>query len=208
VRELQQRDREVRQHEAAHAAVGGQYAGAPQYTYQRGPDGRQYAVGGSVSIDTSPVDGDPEATLQKARQIRAAALAPAEPSAQDRAVAASAAALERQARAEIAAERAAELEGAVDAATGSRNEAAPEIETIDATPAINTAAGAEPGGDTDGGNTDGGDGTASGPGALPSLDTQADDGQSPFDLAAFGPPRAPSGFDGRTPPPQIISITV
>jgi hypothetical protein len=104
VRELAARDREVRAHEQAHANVGGQYAGAPSYSYQRGPDGRQYAVGGEVSIDVSPIPGDPQATIDKARIVRRAALAPAEPSSQDRAVAAEATALEQQARAELLAQ--------------------------------------------------------------------------------------------------------
>lgn len=103
VQQLKQRDRQVRAHEQAHAAAAGSLAnGAPSYEYQRGPDGRQYAVGGSVSIDTSPVSGDPQATLLKAQQIQRAALAPAEPSAQDRAIAADAAAMAAEARAELA----------------------------------------------------------------------------------------------------------
>lgn len=77
---------------------GGAYAGSPRYTYERGPDGRTYAVGGSVSIDMSPIPGDPRATLQKAQQIRAAALAPAQPSAQDLKVAQKAQAMATQAR--------------------------------------------------------------------------------------------------------------
>src|SRR5690606_18669390 len=48
VLELSQRDREVRSHELAHAAVGGQYAGSPSYSFTRGPDGRRYAVAGEV----------------------------------------------------------------------------------------------------------------------------------------------------------------
>ncbi|MEM6486423.1 MAG: putative metalloprotease CJM1_0395 family protein [Pseudomonadota bacterium] len=101
VRDLAARDREVRAHEQAHANVGGRYAGSPTYSYQRGPDGRQYAVGGEVSIDISAVPGDPQATIEKARIVRRAALAPAEPSSQDRAVAAEATALEQRARAEL-----------------------------------------------------------------------------------------------------------
>ena len=108
VKELQARDREVRAHEQAHARVGGQYAGSPRYTYETGPDGRRYAVGGSVSIDVSPVRGDPEETIRKMEQVKKAALAPAEPSAQDRAVAAKADAVKAQARAELAQKRAAE----------------------------------------------------------------------------------------------------
>jgi len=102
IAELVARDREVRSHEQAHAAAGGQYAGSPTYSFVRGPDGLNYAVGGEVSIDTSPVSGDPEATLRKAQVIRAAASAPAEPSPQDRRVAAQAASLEADARAELA----------------------------------------------------------------------------------------------------------
>ncbi|WP_347331775.1 putative metalloprotease CJM1_0395 family protein [Marinimicrobium locisalis] len=101
VRELVARDREVRQHEQAHAALGGRYAGAPQYEYERGPDGVSYAVSGEVPIDTSPVPNDPQATIEKAQQIRRAAFAPAEPSDTDRRVAAEAAQLEAQARVEL-----------------------------------------------------------------------------------------------------------
>ena len=101
VRKLQLRDREVRAHEAAHAAAGGAYAGSPTYTFERGADGRSYAVGGSVSIDTSPVKGDPQATLQKAEQVRAAALAPAQPSAQDMKVAQKAQTMAAKARLEM-----------------------------------------------------------------------------------------------------------
>src|SRR5690606_36735775 len=48
------------------------------------------------------VPGDPRATMEKAQQIRRAAMAPAEPSPQDRRVAAEAARLEAEARAELA----------------------------------------------------------------------------------------------------------
>jgi hypothetical protein len=101
VQKLTQRDREVRAHEQAHIAAGGRYVvSGANYSFQRGPDGKLYAVGGEVSIDTSEVPGDPEATIRKMRQIRAAALAPADPSAQDRAVAAKAGQIEAEARRE------------------------------------------------------------------------------------------------------------
>ncbi len=97
--ELRQRDAEVRAHEQAHIAAGGQHVrGGANYTYQTGPDGRQYAVGGEVSIDVSPVPGNPELTEQKAQTVRRAALAPAAPSAQDIKVAASASQMEAEAR--------------------------------------------------------------------------------------------------------------
>jgi len=91
VRELKERDRQVRAHEQAHlAAAGGLARSGAAFEYQTGTDGRRYAVGGEVSIDTAPVDGDPQATLRKAAHVRRAALAPADPSPQDRAVAAQA----------------------------------------------------------------------------------------------------------------------
>jgi len=101
IRELAQRDREVRSHEQAHASVGGQYASTPQFELTRGPNGVSYATSGHVDIDLSPVPGDPEATLEKSLTVQRAALAPANPSAQDRAVAAQASAQAAQARAEI-----------------------------------------------------------------------------------------------------------
>lgn len=104
VTELKARDREVRAHEAAHASVGGQYAGAPSFQYQKGPDGRRYAVGGEVGIDASPVPDNPQATIRKLETVRAAALAPADPSAQDRQVAARATALIAEARSQLAAQ--------------------------------------------------------------------------------------------------------
>lgn len=100
VEKLKQRDREVRAHEAAHKAVGGSLASAPTFQTVQGPDGRRYAVSGEVKIDTSPVPNNPEATIRKMEIVRRAALAPSQPSAQDRQVAADAAAKIQQARIE------------------------------------------------------------------------------------------------------------
>lgn len=101
VLELQRRDLEVRAHENAHRAAGGALAGAPRYDYQMGPDGRQYAIGGEVSIRV-PNSDSPEQSIRDAQQVRAAALAPAQPSGQDLSVAASASAVEQRARQELA----------------------------------------------------------------------------------------------------------
>ena len=102
VDDLQERDREVRAHELAHVMAGGSLVrrGAT-YQYTTGPDGKRYAVGGEVSIDVSPVEDDPSATIAKMEQVKRAALAPAEPSSQDRAVAATAAQNEAEARQEL-----------------------------------------------------------------------------------------------------------
>ena len=103
--QLKARDREVRAHEQAHAAVGGSLAGSPSYEYQTGPDGQKYAVGGEVSIDVAKTN-DPESTIRKMQTVRAAALAPAEPSSQDRKVAAQASRNISEARAELITETA------------------------------------------------------------------------------------------------------
>jgi SprA family protein len=87
VQDLRQRDREVRAHEAAHKAAAGQYGGSVNYTYETGPDGKRYAVGGSVDIDVSPIPGDPQATIRKMEIVMRAAQAPDDPSPQDRMVA-------------------------------------------------------------------------------------------------------------------------
>lgn len=106
VEQLQQRDREVRAHEQAHiAAGGGLITSGASYTYQLGPDNKRYAIGGEVGIDTSP-GSTPEETLAKAERIRAAALAPASPSAQDFQVAATADRMAMEARLEINSETA------------------------------------------------------------------------------------------------------
>jgi hypothetical protein len=121
VAELKKRDAEVRQHEQAHASAGGQFAGSPSFSYERGPDGRSYAVGGEVPIDISPVANDPQATVRKMETVQRAALAPADPSRQDRAIAARAASQKLQAQAEVSAERTAELQealGVEDPSTG------------------------------------------------------------------------------------------
>jgi hypothetical protein len=112
VEKLKQRDREVRAHEQAHRAAGGALTGSPTFKTVRGPDGRSYAVSGEVKIDTSPVPNNPEATIRKLEQVKRAALAPANPSAKDRQVAAEAEAKIQQARQEKRAKEAEELKEA------------------------------------------------------------------------------------------------
>lgn len=137
VEELRARDREVRQHEQAHKAAAGQYAtSGPTYSFQQGPDGRRYAVGGEVGIDTSKAE-TPEATIRKMQQVRRAALAPAEPSAQDRRVAARATQTASAARAELAEQRRAERSGENEPSErGDRPaESAQDNDAVDAAPA-------------------------------------------------------------------------
>lgn len=162
VRQLQERDREVRQHEQAHARVGGQYAGAPRYEFVTGPDGRQYAVAGSVSIDVSPIPGDPEATARKAETVRRAALAPAEPSAQDRRVAAEAQALLQEARSEANAQSAAERREAITGDPAENTGAAPSNVAAQA-PSFEPQIPAQQGPGTSGGQNFDGEDTGAGP---------------------------------------------
>ena len=120
-KKLEERDREVRQHEEAHKAAAGAYArGGPNYIFQTGENGKQYAIGGSVQIDTAKED-TPEKTISKMQTVIAAAKAPAEPSAQDIKVAAQAAQTMQEARQELAEKRQTEKE-----------ENSPQKEKIDA----------------------------------------------------------------------------
>lgn len=105
VQQMRSRDREVRTHEQAHKASGAGHTGSIHLEYEAGPDGRRYAVAGSVSIDTSGVSDDSEATLRKMEVVQRAALAPSNPSSADRQVAAQASRQAQQARAQIAADR-------------------------------------------------------------------------------------------------------
>ncbi len=105
VDKLKKTDQEVRAHERAHMAAGsGLVMGGASYEYERGPDGKMYAVGGEVKIDTSK-ERDPVATIRKMQKVRRAALAPAQPSGQDRSVAAQASQIEAEARIELQKER-------------------------------------------------------------------------------------------------------
>ena len=102
VQQLKKRDLEVKSHEQAHLSAAGSYAtGGASFTYTTGPNGVRYATGGEVGIDTSKVEGNPEATIRKADAIRRAALAPASPSSQDQLVARNASAMSQTARVEL-----------------------------------------------------------------------------------------------------------
>jgi len=101
LQQLKQRDTEVRNHEQAHLSAAGRYArGGASFTYQKGPDGASYAIGGEVGIDVSK-ESNPEATIAKMQTIKRAALAPADPSGADKRIAAQANAKEAQARQEL-----------------------------------------------------------------------------------------------------------
>ena len=105
IRDLERRDRDVRAHEAAHQSAGAGLVGGASYSFQAGPDGQRYAIGGEVSVDVSAEAGDPAATISKMQRVRAAALAPADPSGQDLAVASAAAQILAAAQQEVARQR-------------------------------------------------------------------------------------------------------
>jgi hypothetical protein len=101
LQQLKRRDTEVRTHEQAHLSAAGRYArGGASFTYQKGPDGGSYAIGGEVGIDVAK-ESTPEATITKMQAIKRAALAPADPSGADKRIAAQANAKEVQARHEL-----------------------------------------------------------------------------------------------------------
>ena len=137
--ELKSRDREVKTHEQAHIAAGGSYVlGGASYDYQTGPDGKQYAVGGSVNIDTAPVKGDPEATIAKAQVVIKAALAPAEPSGQDQKVASAARQMISEARKELTSQQNAEMNTETESENTAGNVNKSENNTENTETAVNT----------------------------------------------------------------------
>ncbi len=150
VERLKKRDREVRAHEQAHKAAGGPHAGQITFETERGPDGRAYAVSGEVKIDTSEIPNNPQGTIRKLETVKRAALAPSQPSSQDRQVAAQADAKIRQARLELreqkAAEEAEQKERRADGTDEARSES-----TITAT---EQAGSRPPGGGNPGGTLD------------------------------------------------------
>ncbi len=99
INQLKQNEEKVKAHEAAHKAAGGNLASSASYSYTKGPDGRSYITGGEVQIDMS--DGKtPEETVSRMQQVIRAAMAPSDPSGQDRSVAAAAASRMAQAQQE------------------------------------------------------------------------------------------------------------
>ncbi len=74
ISELAARDREVRDHEAAHTNTGGRFTGASSFTYERGPNGRNYAVAGEVSIQvSSSAIESPQDAVERVQAVRRAA---------------------------------------------------------------------------------------------------------------------------------------
>jgi len=97
-------------HELAHKSVGGELAGPIRYKYTKGPDGRMYITGGEVPLKLKE-GKTPEETVEVAQKVKRAALAPVNPSPQDRAIAAKATAMEIKARIEMLAKGGEEEEG-------------------------------------------------------------------------------------------------
>ena len=99
--QLKATEEKVKAHEAAHKSAGGTITGPVSYTYTRGPDGRSYITGGEVPINIS-TGRTPQETIRRMQQVIQAALAPGDPSPQDRAVAAQATAQLQEASRQLA----------------------------------------------------------------------------------------------------------
>ena len=97
---LRARDAQVRAEENAHSAAAGDLAGPTQLEMQRGPDGRLYAVGGSVGIQARVLSGSPEELRRLGQRLTGAAAAAINPSGADQAVARSGDALKAYGNAE------------------------------------------------------------------------------------------------------------
>jgi len=84
----------------AHKSVGGAFAGEPHYTTKKGPDGKDYAIAGEVPIKIEK-GKTPQETIKNMQQVKAAALAPPDPSPQDLKVAQTADMIAAKAKAEL-----------------------------------------------------------------------------------------------------------
>lgn len=144
--DLQAADRSVRAHEAAHMAAGGSLAGGATYTTKTGPDGKEYAVAGEVPIELSSV-GTPEERMARARQVRASALAPADPSPQDLRVAAEASSMELAAMLDASSQARTEVKAGAKA-TGPQTSSTAAVKSADAAKANDAAATAKAAGET------------------------------------------------------------
>lgn len=107
IQRLKAIENEVIAHEQAHKSAGGSIAGPASYSYAVGPDGKRYINGGEVSLRT-PATDDKQQKIQLLNRVKQAALAPAQPSAQDISVAAGASSEQINLSAEIQRERAAQ----------------------------------------------------------------------------------------------------
>lgn len=116
IAQLRSTESKVKAHESAHKAVGGALTGAVSYTYTRGPDGKSYITGGEVDINMSS-GNTPQETINRMQQVVRAALAPADPSPQDRAVAARANTIEQQARQALSSQQSGEASAAAGSET-------------------------------------------------------------------------------------------
>ncbi|HCY38192.1 MAG: hypothetical protein DKM50_00380 [Candidatus Margulisiibacteriota bacterium] len=100
IQKLKAAEAQLEAHEMAHKMVGGMYAGFVTYTMAVGPDGKNYKVQGEVNLDSSAA-ASPEETVRKMERVISAAMAPLNPSPQDRSVVGRAAAMKMQAEQEI-----------------------------------------------------------------------------------------------------------
>lgn len=127
--ELKQTDAQVKAHEHAHkSTAAGLTTSGPNYEYETGPDGKKYAVAGDVNVSYQK-SSDPEVNLKNAQQLKAAALAPADPSSQDRKVAMQADREIAQARQEIMEEQKQTEEEEETSATSAAGSMTPASET-------------------------------------------------------------------------------
>ncbi len=95
-------DTKVRAHEAAHQS-GPAASGGASFTYEKGPDGVMYAVGGEVPVRIE-TGSTPQETVSNLQGVIATALAPADPSPQDLSIASKARVMMMKAQQEFAKE--------------------------------------------------------------------------------------------------------
>lgn len=82
---FKEKDAQIKAHEQSHAA-NAPTVGGISYNYQQGPDGKMYAVGGSVRLDVS-MPQDPKSAELKLEQLKKSALSVDDPSGADMTIA-------------------------------------------------------------------------------------------------------------------------
>jgi hypothetical protein len=91
LKDLELRDKAVRDEEEAHARMLGRHAGAIRYEYQIGPDGKAYVINGSVEVNPKFDSTSPDEIRRVLQTIQKAAVTVSNPSQADLNIAASAA---------------------------------------------------------------------------------------------------------------------
>ena len=106
---------------ATSAATSDTLSGGASFTYQKGPDGIMYAIGGEVPVRIQ-TGSTPQESLTNLQGVVATALAPADPSPQDISIASKARVMMMKAQQELAQEIQEKINGTDSYTQNAKNE--------------------------------------------------------------------------------------